>query len=43
MLQAGVFAIDRRLERISHMGDPLEELAVDTPPELSCRWLEKVL
>jgi hypothetical protein len=25
------------------MGDPLEELAVDTPPELSCRWLEKVL
>jgi IS5 family transposase len=42
MPQAGFFDIDRRLESISRMGDPLERLAVEIPWELFRPLLEKV-
>ena len=34
MPQPGFFDIDRCLERISHMGDPLERLSAEVPREL---------
>lgn len=42
MPQPGFFDIDRRLESISRMGDPLERLAAEIPWELFRALLEKV-
>lgn len=42
MPQPGFFDIDRRLERISRMGDPLERLATDIPWELFRPVLDQV-
>jgi IS5 family transposase len=42
MPQPGFFDIDRRLESISRMGDPLERLAAEIPWELFRGLLEKV-
>ena len=42
MPQAGFFDIDRRLESISRMGDPLERLAAEIPWELFRPLLEQV-
>jgi IS5 family transposase len=42
MPQHGFFDIDRRLESISRMGDPLERLAAEIPWELFRPLLEKV-
>jgi hypothetical protein len=42
MPQPGFFDIDRRLDSISRMGDPLERLATDIPWELFRTMLEPV-
>jgi hypothetical protein len=42
MPQPGFFDIDRRLESISRMGDPLERLAAEIPWELFRPLLEQV-
>ena len=42
MPQPGFFDIDRRLESISRMGDPLERLATDIPWELFRPMLDQV-
>jgi hypothetical protein len=42
MPQPGFFDIDRRLDSISRMGDPLERLAAEIPWELFRPLLEKM-